>query len=161
MYEKNGNIEELKRIYGQAKQGLFKLTSVYSQYRKNEASDFLSSFTIYDFELLTEKIKKRAYFIVVGEVSSRPSGLNCGGQRFMVTVRRENDSHENQESLFEFWSPGEKLELPKVSEGDTVRVKGLVRQKEPDGLCGGDGPVRAYLETLEIVGGLNGDDIPY
>jgi hypothetical protein len=29
-------------------------------------------------------------------------------------------------------------------------VKVLIRQKEPDGVCGGDGPIRAYLESLEI-----------
>lgn len=162
MYDKNGSIEELKRLWSRAKQGLFKLQGMYSQYRKDESSPFLSSFTLYSFELL-DSGSKRAYFIVVGEVSHQPSGLNDGGQRFLVTVRKEgNNGHEDQEELYEFWAPGEKL-LPEVSEGDAVRVKGLVRQKDPDGVCGGDGPIRAYLESLEIQGAdvARDDEIPF
>jgi hypothetical protein len=148
MYDKDGSIDELKRTWNRAKQGLFKLQGMYSQYQKDQSSPFLSSFTLYGFELL-ESGTKRAYFIVVGEVTSPPSGLNCGGQRFLVTVTKPGNAGQDQEDVFEFWAPGEKL-LPAVTIGETVRVKGLIRQKEPDGVCGGDGPIRAYLESLEI-----------
>jgi hypothetical protein len=160
MYEKNGNIDELKRTWNRAKQGLFKLTGMYAQYLKEGSTEFLSNFTLYDFELVTEG-RKRAYFIVVGEVSSQPSGLNDGGQRFLVSVIKKGLNDQEQEETFEFYSPGEKIEIPPVSKGDLVRVKGLVRQKEPDGVCGGDGPIRAYLESCEIVAAeAESDDLP-
>lgn len=160
MYEKNGNIDELKRTWQRDKHGLFKLTGIYAQYLKEGSTDYLSNFTLYDFELVTEG-KKRAYFIVSGVVSSQPSGLNDGGQRFLVSVIRNGQNDQEQEEVFEFWSPGEKIELPAVSKGDLVRAKGLVRQKDPDGVCGGEGPIRAYLEHLEIVPAqTESDDVP-
>jgi len=157
MYEKNGNIDELKRMWSRSRSGLFKLTGIYSQYRKDDSSAFLSNFTLYDFELV-ETGNKRAYFIVVGEVSHQPSGLNDGGQRFLVSVSKEG----NDDETYEFYAPGDKL-LDQVSMGDTVRVKGLIRQKEPDGVCGGDGPIKAYLESLDIQveKTKSDDDLPY
>jgi len=157
MYEKNGNIDELKRIWARMKSGLFKLQGIYSQYQKDPNSPFLSNFTLYDFESI-ESGNKRAYFIVVGEVSHQPSGLNDGGQRFLVSVSKEG----NDDETYEFYAPGDKL-FDQVSMGDTVRVKGLIRQKEPDGVCGGDGPIKAYLESLEIQAEKteSDDDLPY
>jgi hypothetical protein len=148
MYDKDGRIDELKRTWARAKQGLFKLQGMYSQYQKDQSSPFLSSFTLYDFELV-ESGSKRAYFIVVGEVSHIPSAMNDGGQRFLMVVRKFGSNDQAQEETYEFVAPGEKLLSP-VSQGDTVRVKGLIRQREPDGVCGGDGPIRAYLESVEI-----------
>lgn len=160
MYDKAGSIDELKRLWNKSKQGLFKLQGIYSQYQKDEASDFLSSFTLFDFEPI-ESGAKRAYFIVVGEVASQPSGTNDGGQRFLVTVVKSGNSGQDQEETYEMWSPGEKL-LPQVALGDLVRVKGLVRQRDPDGVCGGDGPIRSYLESIEIQQSTAADDdIPY
>lgn len=161
MYDKDGSIEELKRMWARNRRGLFKLQGMYSQYQKDESSAFLSSFTLYDFEMV-ESGTKRAYFIVVGEVSHQPSALNDGGQRFLVVVRKPGtNGHDDQEEQFEFWTPGEKL-LPTVSQGDTVAVKGLVRQQVPDGDCGGEGPIRAYLESLDIRQPTAAeDDVPY
>jgi hypothetical protein len=161
MYDKDGNAMELKRLWNKNRSGLFKLQGIYSQYRKDTSTDFMSSFTLFSFEPV-ESGSKRAYFIVVGDVSHQPSGTNDGGQRFLVTVTKQGNNGRDQEETYEFWAPGDKL-LAEVSEGDTVRVKGLVRQKEPDGVCGGEGPIRAYLETLEIQteGGVSDEDLPY
>lgn len=158
-----GGSDELKQAWAANKRGLFKLIGIYSQYRKDEASDFLSSFTLYDFEPADPEGRRRAYFIVVGEVSHQPSGQTDGGQRFLVVVRRMGTNQQEQEETYEFIAPGDKL-LDPVSMGDTVRVKGLVRQREPDGDCGGDGPIRAYLNSLEILrdsGAPADDDLPY
>ena len=145
LYEKGGNISELRQLWSSNRLANIRLQAIYSQYRKDTASDYLSSFTAYAFDAATDG-KRRAYFIVAGTVSSRPSGLNCGGQRFLVRMEREG----NEPETLEFFAPGDKL-LPPVEEGQQVRVKGLVRQREPDGLCGSDGPIHAYLESLEII----------
>ena len=158
MYDKDDNTDEIKKLWKANRQGLFKLQGMYSQYRKDESSDFMSNFTLWSFEPVTEG-KKRAYFIVVGEVSHQPSGTNDGGQRFLCEVSRENNDPE----LYEFWAPGEKL-MDSVSVGNLVRVKGMLRQRDPDGLCGGEGPIHAYLESLEIItqgDDSTGDDLPY
>lgn len=160
MFDKDDSVGELKRLWAKSKRGLFKLQGIYSQYRKDESSDFLSSFSVFDFEPL-ESGRKRAYFIVVGEVSHQPSGTTDGGQRFLVLVRKPGSNNQVQEEAFEFVAPGEKL-LPSVALGDLVRVKGLIRQKEPDGDCGGEGPIRAYLESLEILSSITAaeEDLP-
>lgn len=162
MYDKDGSVTELKRVWNKNRSGLLKLQGIYSQYRKDESSEFLSSFTLFGFEPV-ESGSKRAYFIVVGEVCNQPSGTNDGGQRFLVNVVKQSSNGKEQEELYEFWAPGDKL-LDSVSEGDTVRVKGLVRQKVPDGVCGGEGEIRAYLESLEIQNDgepVSDADIPY
>jgi len=159
MYDKEGSIADLKKLWASNKQGLFKLQGIYSQYQKDQSSSFLSSFTLFGFELV-ESGAKRAYFIVVGEVCNQPSGLNDGGQRFLVNVCKPGIGDQMQEEKYEFYAPGDKL-LDPVSLGDTVRIKGLIRQKEPDGVCGGDGPIRAYLESLEIHKPTNEEDRPY
>ncbi len=158
MFDKDGSIGEMKRLWAGRKRELFKLQGMYSQYRKDETCDFLSSFTLFDFEPI-DSGRKRAYFIVVGEVSHQPSAQTDGGQRFLVLVRKQGNSDQVQEETFEFVAPGEKL-LPAVALGDLVRVKGLVRQKMPDGDCGGEGPIRAYLESLEVCTAAESDDQP-
>jgi hypothetical protein len=162
MYDKEGSVSELKQLWNKNRTGLFKLQGIYSQYRKDESSDFMSSFTLFGFEPI-ESGSKRAYFIVVGEVCNQPSGTTDGGQRFLVNVVKQSSNGREQEELYEFWAPGDKL-LDAVAEGDTIRVKGLVRQKTPDGVCGGEGDIRAYLESLEIQndgGQVSDEDIPY
>jgi hypothetical protein len=162
MYDNDGSITELKRVWNKNRSGLFKLQGIYSQYRKDQSSGFMSSFTLFGFEPV-DTGSKRAYFIVVGEVYNQPSGTNDGGQRFLVNVVRQNSSGKDQEEMYEFWAPGDKL-LDTVSEGDTIRVKGLVRQKTPDGVCGGEGEIRAYLESLEIQNdgaAVSEEDLPY
>lgn len=161
MYDKDGSVAELKQLWNKSRTQLFKLQGIYSQYRKDEATDFMSSFTLFGFEPV-ESGTKRAYFIVVADVSHQPSGTNDGGQRFLATCTKTGNNNQEQSEIYEFWAPGDKL-LPEVSIGDTVRVKGLVRQKEPDGVCGGEGPIRAYLESLEIQAGsaISDDDLPY
>lgn len=144
-----GGSEDMKRLWNKDKQALFKLQGIYSQYKKDESSEFLSSFTLFDFELAETGSRRRAYFIVVGEVSHQPSGTTDGGQRFLVNVSKLGNNQTVQDETFEFWAPGDKL-LDQVSQCDLVRVKGLVRQKEPDGDCGGEGPIRAWLSSLEI-----------
>lgn len=158
MFDKDDSVGELKRLWSRHKRDLFKFQGIYSQYRKDQSADFLSSFSVFDFEVI-DTGRKRAYFIVVGEVSHQPSGQTDGGQRFLVLVRKPGNNDQVQEEAFEFVSPGEKL-LPAVSLGDLVRVKGLVRQKVPDGDCGGEGPIQAYLESLEICKHAESDDQP-
>ncbi len=130
------------------------------QYTTNDGT-ILSNFTVFQHERKTAE--KRAVFILKGVVSCQPSGLNDGGQRFMLEVTREDTNHDEQTEAFELWAPGEKL-LDPVSKGDLVEVKGLIRQKEVDDFYGSsDGPVHAYVDILKIIPPADdpGDDIPY
>lgn len=127
--------------------GEYALRGNISQYSKD--SNTYNNFTVFEWE--RKQAERRAVFILKGEVSHHPSGLNDGGQRFLLKVVRTGTNGQDQEESFELWSQGEKL-LDKVSLGDTVEVKGMVRQAEPDDFFGGsDGPIRAYAEKIKII----------
>jgi len=130
------------------------------QYTSREGK-VLSNFTIFQWER-KETAEKRAVFILKGEVTSQPSGLNDGGQRFIMTVNRDGANNNTQSEEFELWAPGEKL-FDQVAHGDLVEVKGLIRQKDVENFYGGsDGPIRAYVDILKIIPeqAATADDIP-
>lgn len=127
--------------------GEYALRGFISQYSKD--GNTYNNFTIFEFE--RKAAERRAVFILRGEVSHQPSGLNDGGQRFLLKVVRKGTNGQDQEESFELWSQGEKL-LDKVAKGDVVEVKGMVRQAEPDDFFGGsDGPIRAFAEKIKII----------
>lgn len=127
--------------------GEYALRGFISQYSKD--GNTYNNFTVFEWE--RKPAERRAVFILKGEVSHHPSGLNDGGQRFLISVVRKDTNGKEQEEVFELWSQGEKL-LDKVSMGDLVEVKGMVRQADPDDFFGGsDGPIRAFVEKLRII----------
>ena len=126
----------------------------------SKAGDVLSNFTVFNHERKTGE--KRAVFILKGVVSHQPSGLNDGGQRFLMEVTRDDGQGKENTESFEVWAPGEKL-LDPVSIGDLVEVKGLIRQKDVDGFYGGsEGPVRAYVDILKVIPqeAISDEDLP-
>lgn len=127
--------------------GDYCLRGFISQYRKG--TDTYNNFTVFEWERRASE--RRAVFILRGEVSHQPSQQTDGGQRFLLKVIRSGAGESTQEESFELFVQGEKL-LDRVSLGDLVEVKGMVRQKEPDDFFGGsDGPVRAFVEKLKII----------
>jgi hypothetical protein len=156
---KSGRVTAYCRMWGQERyqgllddirnngEGSHALRGFISQYTKGDAT--FNNFTVFEWE--RRDTERRAVFILKGEVSHQPSGLNDGGQRFLMKVVRTGTNGSEQAETFELWAQGDKL-LDRVSKGDLVEVKGMVRQKEPDDFFGGsDGPIRAFVERLRIV----------
>lgn len=120
----------------------------------SKQGDVMNNFTVFQWE--RKKAEKRAVFILKGEVSHHPSGLNCGGQMIKLVVRRDGTNGQQQEEEFEVWAPGEDL-LEPVSKGDLIEVKGLIRQKDVDDFYGGsDGPIRAFVGKLAVIQAAQG-----
>ena len=122
----------------------FFLKGFYGQYR-GEKNEWLSNFTIFQFEQ-RDTVDPRAVFILRGEVGV-VSDLTDGGQRLLLTVRREGQQPEE----FELWCPGELL-FDRVKVGDTIEAKGYVRQESTEDEFGGSaGPIHAYVHQLQIL----------
>ena len=122
----------------------FFLKGFYNQYQ-GEKNEWLSNFTIFQHEQ-RDTVAPRAVFVLRGEVSV-VSDLTDGGQRLLLTVRREGQQPEE----FELWCSGERL-FDRVTVGDTIEAKGYVRQESTEDEFGGSsGPIHAYVHQLQIL----------
>jgi len=124
---------------------LYSLKGFFGQYNKKGKNEFLSNFTIFQWEE-RDKVDPRAVFILRGVVDVA-TGMTDGGQRFLFKVKREGQNEE----LFELLTPGELL-LDPVEKDQFIEVKGYVRQQETEGEFGGSsGPIRAYVHELKVL----------
>lgn len=123
-------------------QAKFFLRGFFGQYW-NERNEVFSNFTI--FEWSERDSNPRAAFILKGYVTQAQK-VNSG-QRLLMDVVREGQQTEK----FELWVPAEEL-LDEVQSGQTVEVKGYVRNEvTEDDFGGSSGPVRAYVKELRVV----------
>ena len=156
---KTGNASAFCRIWGEERcreflelsrknPGPLCLRGVMTSY-KDEKNRFFNNFTCFSWE--PKQAEPRAVFILRGEVEIASTTAD-GGQRVLLRVVREaNEGYQESSELVELWLQGEKL-FDQVSGNDCLEVKGMIRQEEPDDFYGGgDGPVRAYVEKLQIL----------
>jgi hypothetical protein len=130
--------------YRQNPQALLFLKGFFGQYQ-NDKNDFLSNFTIFQWEQ-REKLDPRAVFVLRGEVTNALP-LTDGGQRLLMTLRREGQQPEE----FEIWCAGAQL-LEPAANGQLVEVKGYLRTEEPEDEFGGStGPIRAFVHELKVL----------
>ena len=155
---KSGNATAFCRIWGEKrcqefmelfskKPAAVVLRGMMTSYQ-DEKNNFYNNFTCFSAEETTDK--PRAIFIIRGDVE-QASSTTDGGQRGLVRVTREaREGYQESSELFELWFQGEKL-FDVVEPGQSIEVKGLIRQEEFDDDFGWDGPVRAYVEKLKIL----------
>ena len=137
-------ITPFMKAYKENPRGPFFLKGFYGQF-KDEKNNFLSNFTIFDFDQ-RDKVEPRAVFILRGEVDSALPMTN-GDQRLIFKVKREGQ----QEEMFELMVPGEML-LDTAEPGQTLEVKGYVRSETTEDEFGGSsGPIRAYVNELKVL----------
>jgi hypothetical protein len=136
------NIDAFFDYYKKNPGSAYRFRGFFSQYDKSEGQRY-SNYTFYSWEVFTGE-EFRASFILIGEIDSVEE------EKLSLVLSREGSEEEEH---FEVYSLN-RQDLSGISEGDCVKLKGLLRYKEAEDFFGdtsAHGTVKPYIMEIEQV----------